>query len=237
MQNRSKIVGVIGGMGPEATVDFMSRVLRHTDANNDQQHVRLLVEQNPHIPSRQAAMRGEGEDPGSALAEMATRLQHAGAEFIVMPCNLAHAWQSHIVGAISIPFISIVDESINIALQQTDEATPIGLLTTPGCFAAGLYQEALLESGRPLITQTADELDQTMQWVNRIKSGDHSSQVQQGLLGLAQQLVNRGAGVIIAACTEFPILLDESMFDVAFVSSTDVLARRTIALARSTSAT
>lgn len=230
--NHSKLVGVIGGMGPEATIDFMARVLRHTNAASDQQHVRLLVEQNPHIPSRQMAMRGEGEDPGAALAEMALRLQHAGADFVVMPCNLAHAWQSHILAAIDIPFVSIVAESVDVALQGSRDGSEIGLLTTPGCFAAGLYQEALLETERSLIVQTADELSETMRWVDRIKSGDHSTIVRQGLIDLAQGLIDRGAKVIIAACTEFPLLLDESMFDVAFVSSTDALAKKTIALAK-----
>ncbi len=96
MAENDKLVGIIGGMGPDATVDFMSRVLKATPASKDQDHVRMVVEHNPRIPSRQLAMRGEGEDPGRVIAAMAARLESVGADFIVMPCNLAHAWQGDI---------------------------------------------------------------------------------------------------------------------------------------------
>ena len=231
MAGNDKLVGVIGGMGPDATVDFMSRVLRETPAGKDQDHVRMVVDHNPRIPSRQLAMRGEGENPGPVIASMAERLASAGADFLVMPCNLAHAWQSDIRAATNIPFVSIVDESLRSAESRIGAESPIGLMTTPGCFKAGLYQHALADAGRPAILQTPDELAETMSFVYRIKSGDQSAEVAQGLKDLASRLIDRGAEVLIAACTEFPLVLNESMFDVAFVSSTDVLAKKTVALA------
>jgi aspartate racemase len=231
MTGTDKLVGVIGGMGPGATIDFMSRVLAETPAESDQQHVRMLVEHNPRIPSRQFAMRGDGENPGPTIAAMAGRLESCGADFIVMPCNLAHAWQADIETAISIPFVSIIQESVLSAIARTGDDSAVGLMTTPGCHASGLYQQALVDCGKPVVEQTADELSQTMSLVERIKGGDVSSGVADGLHLLADQLVVRGAKVLIAACTEFPLVLDESMFDVAFVSSTDVLAKKTVALA------
>lgn len=232
MAENNQLVGVIGGMGPDATIDFMSRVLRETPATSDQDHVRMLVEHNPHIPSRQLAIRGEGENPGPVIAAMAARLEAAGAGFLVMPCNLAHAWQSDIQAATTIPFVSIIDVTVKSALDRSDDDCAVGLLTTPGCFSAGLYQQALADAGRPVITQTPDELDETMAFVERIKGGDKSRDVATGLRLLAEKLIARGAKVLIAACTEFPLVLDESMFDVAYVSSTDELARKTVALAR-----
>lgn len=218
-------------MGPEATVDFMARVLQMTPATVDQDHIRMLVDNNPRIPSRQLAMRGEGENPGPALAAMAAGLEAAGADFLVMPCNLAHAWQSDIEAAVTIPFVSIVELSVRAALDRSGDDRAVGLLTTPGCFAAGLYQQALAGAGRNVITQTHDELAETMAFVERIKRGDKSDEVRDGLRSLADRLVDRGAALLVAACTEFPLLLDESMFPVAFISSTDELARKTVALA------
>jgi aspartate racemase len=104
-------------------------------------------------------------------------------------------------------------------------------MTTPGCFASGLYQKALIDAGRPAIMQTPDELSETMALVLKIKGGDQSAEVAEGLRNLANQLVDRGAKVLIAACTELPLVLNESMFDVAFVSSTDALAKKSVALA------
>lgn len=225
-----KVVGVIGGMGPDATIDFMARVLARTPATRDQDHVRMLVNHNPRIPSRQAAMRNEGEDPGEVIAAIAAGLEHGGADFLVMPCNLAHAWQDDILAATGIPFVSIVDESVHAALRECRDG-PIGVFTTPGCFTAGLYQRAL--GDRPTVLQTMDELAETMALVERIKAGDRSAAVADGLRELADRLITRGAKALIAACTEFPLVLDESMFAVPFISSTDVLAERTVALALS----
>ena len=191
----------------------------------------MLVEHNPKIPGRQQAMRGEGGNPGPVIASMAARLESAGAAFLVMPCNLAHAWQSDIETAVQIPFVSIVDESVRSALDRSGDDSEIGLMTTPGCFNAGIYQQALADASRPVISQTPDELDEAMRLVEKIKAGDRSSEIADGLRGLATRLIDRGAKVLIAACTEFPLVLNESMFDVAFVSSTDVLAKKTVALA------
>ena len=228
MEQSDRLVGVIGGMGPDATIDFMSRVLAFTPAEQDQDHIRMLVDHNPRIPSRQLAMRDEGEDPGRIIARMAAGLQVAGVDFLVMPCNLAHAWQREIQDAVTVPFISIVDESVAAALAQSDGGA-IGVFTTPGCHAAGIYQRAL--RGHETVLQTDKELAAAMRYVERIKAGDKSRDVREGLRELAGQLIARGAVTLVAACTEFPLVLDASMFDAPFISSTDVLARKTVALA------
>lgn len=233
MATASRLVGVIGGMGPDATIDFMSRVLEKTPAVTDQDHIRMLVEHNPRIPSRQLATQGEGEDPGPVIAEMAVRLQSNGADFIVMPCNAAHAWRDNIVAATNIPFVSIIEESVSKALQSAPNDGAVGVLTTPGCFAAGLYQKALADAQREAVLQTADELAETLEFIDRIKAGDKTEPVTRGLQMLAEQLVGRGARVLIAACTELPLVLEPSMFTVPLVSSTDALAEKTVALARS----
>lgn len=228
---KDKLVGVIGGMGPDATVDFMSKVVEYTPASSDQDHIRMLVDQNPHTPSRQQALIGEGQSPGPVLADTASRLQDCGADFLVMPCNTAHAWQDDIVAATRIPFISIVDESVAQALAQVPGNAPIGLLTTPGCFAADLYQRAMDDLRRELILQTPAELGEAMQCVDDIKAGDKSDAVATDLQRLAQSLIDRGAGAIIAACTELPLVLRQAMLSVPLVASTDALAMKTVALA------
>ena len=233
MAGNHKLVGVIGGMGPEATVDFMSRVLQVTPATVDQDHVRMIVDHNPHIPSRQHAICGDGESPGPAIAQMASGLQRAGADFLVMPCNLAHAWQNDIAASVRIPFISMVDVSVAATLDRSGEDSAVGLMTTPGCFRAGLYQSALADVGRSVVLQTDDELDATLSLVAQIKSGIKSDDVALRLRALVECLIKRGAKVLIAACTEFPLVLNESMFDVAYISPTEELAKKTVSLALS----
>lgn len=231
MTAADRVVGVIGGMGPDATIDFMAKVVEKTPADCDQDHVRMLVEHNPRIPSRQLAMQSDGDDPGPVIAEMAQRLEAGGADFIVMPCNAAHAWQNDVVAATGIPFISIIDESVAKALRCAPDDGAVGLLTTPGCFAAGLYQRALSDAKRQLVLQTPEELVEAMSLIDRIKAGDKSEPVITGMRSLAENLLSRGATALIAACTEIPLVLNESMFTVPLVSSTDVLAEKTVALA------
>ena len=177
MAATDKLVGVIGGMGPDATIDFMAKVINLTPARKDQDHIRMLVAHNPRIPSRQEAMAGTGEDPGEVMASMAAQLEAGGADFIVMPCNTAHAWQPDILEATTIPFVSIVEESVAAARESGDGA--VGLLTTPGCFAAGVYQRALAD--QDAVLQTEEELAETLAFVDRVKAGDKSEAVSAGL--------------------------------------------------------
>lgn len=236
MATGDRLVGVIGGMGPDATIDFMSKVIEKTPAGCDQDHIRMIVEHNPRVPSRQSAMRGEGSDPGPVIAEMAKRLESGGADFLVMPCNAAHTWKKDIDAATTIPFISIIAASVSKALQHESEDDAVGLLTTPACFAAGLYQRELADAKVQAVLPTEEELAETILLIDRIKAGDQSDSVITGLREMTERLISKGATTIIAACTELPLVLDQSMFTVPFVSSTDVLAEETVRLALSTEA-
>jgi aspartate racemase len=231
MADGDRLVGVIGGMGPEATIDFMSKVLEYTPAGADQDHVRLVVDQNPRTPSRQHALSGDGASPGPVMARAAARLEAAGADFLVMPCNTAHAWQDEIVAAVDIPFISIIDAAVSQALASVADGQAVGLLTTPGCFAAGLYQRAMKDRECELVLQTPDELGDAMRCIDSIKAGDKTAPVADALQALAGRLVDRGAGAIIAACTELPLVLRPSMLEVPLIASTDALAMKTVAVA------
>ena len=224
----TRTVGVIGGMGPDATVDFMSKVLRATPAQKDQDHLRMLVDSNPHVPNRQEALLRGGEDPGPALAAMARGLEEAGAEFLVMPCNTAHAFQNAIVAAVGIPLLSIIDVSV----EACGDASVVGLLATDGCLESGVFQNALAKREIGCVSLDDAELRQLMRLVTRIKAGDQGVDVAAGMLALAEALVNRGADAIIAGCTEIPLVLNREMLNVPLVSSTDALAEATVATAQ-----
>ena len=225
----SKTVGVMGGMGPEATVDFLSRVIRATPAEKDQDHLRILVDNNPHVPNRQEALLRDGEDPGPALAAMARGLEAAGADLLVMPCNTAHAFREAIEDAVRIPLVSIIE----VTVDACGDAEVVGVLATDGCLASGVFQEALAERGKRVVLPDEAETSALMRLITRIKAGDAGPDLAAGMRGLAEALVARGAGVVIAGCTEIPLVLRADMLDVPLVSSTDALARATVAIALS----
>ncbi|MDH4107110.1 MAG: amino acid racemase [Gammaproteobacteria bacterium] len=222
------IVGVLGGMGPEATVDFMSEVIGLTDASRDQEHVRMIVDHNPQVPDRQAAMRGDPGPVRRTLADMARRLEAAGAHFLVMPCNTAHAFVGDAVAAVSVPFISIIDTTVQSIREQHPGIRRVGLLATDACIAAGVYQDALRRAGLELTLPDADAQRRSMELIFRVKSGDTGEAVRAAMREIAITLADAGAQAVIAGCTEIPLVLDAVRDGVALISSTRVLASRSV---------
>jgi len=222
-------VGVLGGLGPAATLDFFAKVLRATDAARDQDHLRLLIDNNPAVPDRNAAAAGRGPSPGPALAAMARGLERAGAEFLVMPCNAAHAWEGDIRAAVALPFVSLIDEVTGEALRLAPGLSRVGVLAAAGCHDAGLYERAFAAQGAEVIAADTPAL---MALIGRIKAGDTGPEVRAAMRGLAHALLDQGAELLIAGCTEAPLVLAAGDVAAPLISSTDVLVERTIAYAR-----
>ena len=221
-----KVVGVMGGMGPAATVDFMSKVIALTPAAKDQGHIRMLVDNNPGVPDRQVALTGDGEDPGPVLVAMATGLEKGGADFLVMPCNTAHAYAPAIRAAVSIPFVSIIDVTVD-ACRGHDA---VGVLATAGCIEARLYQEAMSAAGIAAVLPDDSQIAEISRIAVEIKRGERGADATNRMKTIADMLVARGATAIIAACTEIPLVLGHDSIDVPLISSTDVLAEVTASM-------
>jgi aspartate racemase len=191
----------------------------------------MLIDHNPRVPDRQAAILADGENPAPVLAEMAVRLEAGGADFLVIPCNTAHVFQDDILAVTRIPLISIIDASIEAVTEAAPQTEAVGILATSGCLQAGIYQRALEAAGKSSILPTASELDDLMTQIKSIKTGQTGARVATAMGELANALSARGAQAIIAACTEIPLVLDGAALDVPLISSTDVLAVKTVRLA------
>lgn len=231
MSDRQKTVGVLGGMGPGATLDFMAKVIALTEAETDQDHIRMIVDHNPKVPNRQTAIRRNDAAVGRELATMAQRLENAGADFLVMVCNSAHAFLEPIRQATTIPFVSIIDECVREIATTLPGSRRVGVLATDGLLEAGLFQDALIDAGHAAVIPENDELQLLMSLIHRVKAGDMGADVAAAMVQCAQSLIGRGAEVVIAGCTEIPLVLGADELPVPLISSTDVLARRTVELA------
>lgn len=221
-----KTVGVIGGLGPLATLDFFDRILRRTRAYREQDHLRLIIDNNTKVPDRNAHLRGEGPSPGPALAASAKGLERAGAELIVMACNTTHAWESEIRAAIGVPFLSIIDVTTEAAANMGAET--VGVMAVDACLTMGLYQKSLTRTGVKPVLLAPESQRTFMELIYRIKSGDSGDTVKRAMATLARKLEAQGAEAIIAGCTEIPIVLTADDMDGELISSTDVLVERTI---------
>lgn len=227
-RNAQKTIGVLGGMGPQATVDFLNIVIELTPAERDQDHLRLLIDSNPHVPDRQAAMRGDDSAVRAVLRDMALGLEGQGADFLVMPCNTAHAFIDDAVAAVQIPFISIIDVTVQAIVNAKADARRVGLLATDACIESGSYQRAARTLSLEIVMPGPADQAECMALIAAVKAGDTGPDVRGGMAALASALVDEGVDALIAGCTEIPLILDDDDVPVALISSTDVLAARAV---------
>lgn len=229
MAGARRTVGVMGGMGPAATVDFLDRVRRRTPAAREQDHLRLLVDLDPGVPDRNAAVAGAGPSPGPALAAMAQGLERAGAQGLVLVCNSAHAWAGEVRAAVAIPLIDMVAETAAAVARRHPGARRPGLLAASACLEAGLYQRALAAHGLEALAPPAELQARFMARLYRIKAGEVGEESRAGMRAIAEALVEGGADVIVAACTEAPLVLDAGELFAPLVDAAAVLVDRTVA--------
>ena len=222
-----RTIGVIGGMGPAATADFMMRLVAAAGAAKDTDHPRVLADSNPHVPDRNAALAGQGASPGPALAAMARGLVGSGAEVLAMPCNAAHGWAADIVAATPANFVSMIDAAVAAAL--TTGARRVGLLAIGATLDARLYDDRLGAAGIAAIPCNRAVVQPL---VTRIKGGDTGAPVRAAMAAEAARLVGEGADAIIAACTEVPLVLRQSDVAVPLIDATAALVAAVLAAAR-----
>ncbi|MGI9498397.1 MAG: aspartate/glutamate racemase family protein, partial [Geminicoccaceae bacterium] len=142
------MIGVLGGMGPAATVDFMGKLVRLTSATADQDHIPLVVMSDPRIPDRVAPiLDGRGASPAAAMVERAEALERAGAAALAIPCHTAHYWAFEVQAAVSLPLLHIVDAVLADLERRQATKGSIGLLATAATLKAGLYQSKLEKAG------------------------------------------------------------------------------------------
>ena len=219
------MLGILGGMGPMATVDFMSKIVRNTPASCDQDHIQMVVCSATDVPDRTEAILGQGRDPFPAMLNALRRLEHSGATRIAIPCNTAHHWHGALQAETSVPIIHIVD-AVADALAQQRTIPALGLLATDGTIHAGVYQQRLAERGYACVVPDAKAQAEVMRAIRLVKAG-HTDEAA-GILGReAEALAARGCSQIAMACTEIPLALATLDQDVgaALLDPTELLAQ------------
>ncbi|OHB32122.1 MAG: aspartate racemase [Phenylobacterium sp. RIFCSPHIGHO2_01_FULL_69_31] len=209
-------------MGPAATLEFLARLQAYTPAERDQDHIRVIVDINPKAPDRNVP----GSGAGNVLAEMAGALHGAGAEVLAMPCNTAHAHADLIQRASGLPLIDMIDLGAEAASQSG--AIRAGVLGTKG--ALKLYREYLAARGMGLVGLPPERQEAFMVTLYRIKAGDLGDDVTREMKGYAEELRKLGAEVLIAGCTEVPLVLEDEDVKLELIDPGDLLARRCVAV-------
>ena len=224
-------IGVLGGMGPQATVLFQQRLIDAVPAADDSDHVPLVVDMNPQVPSRIAHLiERTGEDPGPVLAVMARRLAAAGADALAMPCNTAHHYADAIRAATPLPFIDMVALSCERTNEAAAPGTPIGILGSPALRRAGVFDPVLARLGRE--AAYPGEEDALLAAIRDVKAGRDPAAARDTISGAAEALAANGAGAVLVACTEFSIHADAATGPLPVIDTLDVLVEAALAFAR-----
>lgn len=222
-----RIGGVLGGMGPIATVDFMAKVIALTPANCDQQHVPLVVYQVPQIPDRSLAIMEGGDAPFPPMLLGLQRLAAAGAEFVVIPCISAHYWYKRLATSQTLPILHVAD-AVAIELElRAMRSLRLAILATRGTCRSGIFDG---QFGDRAALDVPDEATQRLidQAIDAVKAGQR--ELAADFAGdAAQQLLDSGADALVLACTELPVALEGNPVMDACVDSTLALARFCVA--------
>lgn len=226
-----RTVGILGGMGPEATVLLMQKVIAAVPARDDADHVPLIVDQNSQVPSRIARLiEGTGPDPAPVLVAMAQRLEAAGAEALAMPCNTAHHYRGDITAAVSIPFLDMVAASARLARDVAGQGARVGLLASPAVARVGLFDRALVAEGLEVVH--AEDGPALLSAIRAIKAHGPDGASRAALRTASDRLFARGAALQIIACTEFSLIADAVAPGVRAIDTLDVLVAEIVGFAR-----
>ena len=207
-----KTLGIIGGMGPSATYDLAQKIVDRTEAAKDQDHIRVFIDCNTNIPDRTAAILYGGADPLPAMTDSARKLVSVGAEVLMMPCNTAHFFYDGVCAAAGVPVLHMPRLTAERAKQMGYSRA--GILATKGTIASGIYRKALEELGIEAIDPGEAGQDTLMKLIyEKVKAGnmDFSDVAIPELLA---EMKEKGAEVLLLACTELPIafeLIDAGM--------------------------
>ena len=224
-QGRKRLIGVLGGMGPAATVDFMAKVMAATLAAVDQDHVPLVVYQVPQIPSRTAAVAEGSDAPLPAMIEGIRALERAGAEVVAIACNTAHHWHDALARATGLEILHIADAVRDRLGERRALDRTVGLMATRATLQARIFERRLPEirfAGPSEPTQAL--IDGA---IAAVKAGDIGTARRHGSAAV-QAFRAEGAEVLLLACTELPIALDGAA-PADWLDATDALARACVA--------
>jgi aspartate racemase len=215
-------IGILGGMGPQATVLLMQRIIDAVPAEDDSDHIPLIVDSNTQVPSRiRALIEGTGANPGPVLADMARRLQAAGAEALAMPCNTAHHYAPDITGACDLPFLDMIALSADAAARAAKPGGKIGILASPAVRTIGIFDRALASRG--LVAAYASDQDALLAAIRSIKKSGDTPAARESLTAASAALRDGGAAVQLVACTEFSIVADAVAEGVTAIDTLEVL--------------
>lgn len=231
---KKKVVGILGGMGPEATAELFFRIIKATPAKKDQDHIRIIVDNNPKIPDRTEAIVNGKVSPLPEMVKTARNLEMAGADFIIMPCNTAHYYYKELSKSVRIPVLNMIELTAQAIGNRFPKTKKAGLIATTGTVKAKIYDEALRMINVQVTSPPSDLQKTTMEAIYcHIKAG----RVDEGkklILKVANYLTANGSEIIICGCTEVSLVLQNGALTIPVIDPLRILSEAAVATALGT---
>lgn len=223
-----RTVGILGGMGPEATAEFYRKLIELTPAANDQEHLPVIMLSDPRVPDRTDYILGSGQPFLPFLRQLACDLERYGADFIAMPCNTAHLFWQELSDAVGIPFLNILEETVDeIESTVGSDSVQIGVLATVGTIRSVLYQTALRKRGITALIPPESVQREVHGVIKSVKADVQREDSRKRVEGAVQALCDEGADGVILGCTELGLVGDLES-NVPVFDSLDILVRATV---------
>lgn len=219
-----KSIGILGGMGPMATADMFTKIVAHTKAASDSEHIRIYIDNDPAIPDRTAAILAGGDDPVPEMTDALRKLESCGADCLLLPCNTAHYFLPRLQTMTKIPFLSMPDATAR-ACAETFPGKTAALLATTGTLATGLYENAMAAAGVAYTVPDEEAQTALMRVIYEGVKADAKPESYRGDLAFAMdRLKAQGADYFVLACTELPLAFSLLGLQEPFVDPTLELA-------------
>ena len=233
MRGRKRNIGILGGMGPEATVNLFQTIILNTKAEKDEDHIPIIILNDPKIPDRSAFINGKGPSPLSALIKGCRKLEQMGADLIAIPCNTAHYFFDEIESSVHIPVINMIAETAATVKNEFPDIDQYGLLSTTGTYKTNIYTKWFNKKNLVIITPDdplREKIMNAIYGIKGLKAGYKTDSIQ--ILNVTlTQLLDKGARAIISGCTEISLVLDEINTPVPMIDPVRILALKSIQLA------
>lgn len=223
-----KTIGILGGMGPDATALFFQRVIALTPAQCDQEHIPIIINNNPQIPDRTDAILANGENPVPALQDAIIILEKASVDFIFIPCNTVHVYYNEMQRCVDVPIVNLIESVVDDILNRFPDINKVGLLSTLGTIKSGLYHNTLLKHDIELVAPNEVQHDNLQGAIQELKK---QSKDTSAIQSLANDLVRAGVEGIILGCTELSLIAKQLILSVPVFDSIEILAEKAVRLA------
>ena len=225
-----KTIGIVGGMGPEATAYLFLKIVRSTPAVMDQEHLHVLIDSDPSVPDRTDAILHGGVSPIAKLISIGKNLVKMGADFLVMPCNTAHYYIDELRKELSVPFLSMIEETFLELKRNLGPGSKIGILATDGTLESGVYDK-VIGGYFELIRPIADKQREVMDAIYKGVKAGNIQYAEVLLKRVLESLISKGCKAVVEGCTEIPIALDGVDIDVPLIDTLEVLAKASVRFA------